>query len=185
MSRKLKEVEPKFSIHDKEMLAIMHASTKFRQYLVCGKFLVKIDHNSLKYFLNQRYLSDRQQKWVRKIQAYDFDIEYVKGNNNVVADALSRKLHLHSITDLFAYWRSLITIEYIKDSFADDILEDKAYDDKFEVVNELIIFKGRVYLTPKSKMKGKILQAYHNTPLADLPRLYKTYKQGNDFLGKD
>jgi hypothetical protein len=30
-------------------------------------------------------------KWVRKIQAYDFDIEFVKGKNNVVADALSRR----------------------------------------------------------------------------------------------
>ena len=27
-----------------------------------------------------------------KFQAFDFDIEYVKGKNNVVVDALSRKL---------------------------------------------------------------------------------------------
>jgi hypothetical protein len=32
-----------------------------------------------------------KQKWVRKLQACDFDIEYVKGKKNAVAYALSRK----------------------------------------------------------------------------------------------
>ena len=67
----------------------MHALAKFRQYLVGNKFVVKIDHNCLRHFLTQKDLNERQQKWLRKIQAYDFDIEYVKGKNNIVADALS------------------------------------------------------------------------------------------------
>jgi hypothetical protein len=50
-SRKLSQPERLYSIYDKEMLAIMHALTKFRQYLVGSKFVVKTDHNSLKYFL--------------------------------------------------------------------------------------------------------------------------------------
>jgi hypothetical protein len=73
------------------MLAIMHALAKFRKYLVGARFVVKSDHNSLKYLLEQKDLNERQQKWVRKIQAYDFDIEFVKGKNNAVADALSRR----------------------------------------------------------------------------------------------
>ena len=40
-----------YSIYDKEMLAIMHALAKFRQYLVGNKFRVKTDHNSLRFFL--------------------------------------------------------------------------------------------------------------------------------------
>jgi hypothetical protein len=71
------------------MLAIMHALTNFKQYLVGNKFVVKTDHNSLKYFLEQKDLSEHQQKWVMKVQAFDFDIEYVKGKKNIVADALS------------------------------------------------------------------------------------------------
>ena len=73
------------------MLAIVHALTKFRQYLVGAKFFVRTYHNSVRYFLEQQDLNKRQQKWVSKIQAFDFDIEYVKGKNNVVVDALSRK----------------------------------------------------------------------------------------------
>ena len=72
------------------MLDILHALTKFRQYLVGARFKVKIDHNSLKYFLEQKVINERQQKWVSKIQDYDLEIEYVKGKSNVMADALSR-----------------------------------------------------------------------------------------------
>jgi hypothetical protein len=49
--RKLRGPELLYSIYDKEMLAIMHALAKFRQYLVGARFVVKSDHNSLKYLL--------------------------------------------------------------------------------------------------------------------------------------
>ena len=52
--RKFKDYEHHYSIYDKEMLAILHALTKFRQYLVGGRFKVKTDHNNLKYFLEQK-----------------------------------------------------------------------------------------------------------------------------------
>ena len=64
--------------------------TKFRQYLVGSRFVVKTDHNSLKYFLDQKDLSERQHKLVSKVQAFDFDIKYFKGKRNVVAYSLSR-----------------------------------------------------------------------------------------------
>ena len=54
-------------------------------------FKVKTDHDSLKYFLEQRLSSEEQQKWVTKMLGYDFEIIYKKGKQNVVADALSRK----------------------------------------------------------------------------------------------
>jgi hypothetical protein len=56
----ISESERLYPIYDKEMLAIMHALTKFRQYLVGNRFVVKTDHNSLKYFLDQKDLSERQ-----------------------------------------------------------------------------------------------------------------------------
>ena len=64
------------------------------KYLVGNKFVVKADHNNLRYFLTQKDLNERKQKWVSKIQAFDFDIEYGKGKNNVVADYLEDLLFL-------------------------------------------------------------------------------------------
>ena len=54
-------------------------------------FKVKMDHDSLEYFLEQRLSSKEQEKWVTKMLGYDFEIIYKKGKKNVVADALSRK----------------------------------------------------------------------------------------------
>jgi hypothetical protein len=112
--RKLTESERLYSIYDKEMLAIMHALAKFRQYLVGGKFVVKTDHNNLRHFLGKKDLNERKQKWVSKLQAYDFDIEYVKGKKNAVADALSRKPEVFSLAEVSADWKSQLLVEYSK-----------------------------------------------------------------------
>ena len=54
-------------------------------------FKVKMNHGSLKYFLEQILSSEEQQRWVTKMLGYDFEIICKKGKQNVVADALSRK----------------------------------------------------------------------------------------------
>ena len=72
--RKLQPHEKIYSIYEKLTLSIMHVLSKFRQYLVRNKFVVKTDHNSLRHFLTQNDINERKKKWVSKIQAYDFDI---------------------------------------------------------------------------------------------------------------
>ena len=67
-----------YPIYDKEMLAIMHALAKLWQYLVGNRFPVKTDQNSVRHFMGQQGLNDGQHRWVSKVQAYDFDIEYVR-----------------------------------------------------------------------------------------------------------
>eukprot|EP00253_Pinus_taeda_P015473 PITA_15473 len=55
-SRKFLPHERLYSIYDKEMLAIMHALAKFRRHLVGNRFRVRTDHNSLRFFLEQKQL---------------------------------------------------------------------------------------------------------------------------------
>eukprot|EP01018_Ginkgo_biloba_P010330 Gb_18703 [translate_table: standard] len=90
-SCKLNEREKRMLTYNKEMLAIMHALQKWRQYLLGSKFEVKTDHSSLKHLLHQETPTDEQGKWVDKIQAFNFNITYKRGKDNIVADALSRK----------------------------------------------------------------------------------------------
>jgi hypothetical protein len=104
------------------MLAIMYALAKFRQYHVGAWFVVKSDHNSLKYLLEQKDLNERQQKWVSRIQAYDFDIEFVKGKNNVVADALSRRPSIFAMTGVSVDWKDHLVMEYVLMLYADIIV---------------------------------------------------------------
>ena len=88
-----------------------------------SKFKIKTDHNSLKYFLEQKELNERQQKWVSKVQAYDFEIEYVKGKNNVVVDALSSRPASLSLMSISTDWRSLLFVEYSKKKFACELMD--------------------------------------------------------------
>ena len=51
----------------------------------------KMDHDSIKYFLEQRLSLEEQKKWVTNMLCYDFEIIYKKWKKNVVGDTLSRK----------------------------------------------------------------------------------------------
>ena len=70
------------------MLAIVHALKQWCPYLIGMHFKVKINHDSLKYFLEQRFSLEEKQKWVANMLGYDFEISYKKGKQNMVADAL-------------------------------------------------------------------------------------------------
>ena len=54
-------------------------------------FIIKTDQQSPKYLLHQRIGTPLQQKWLSKLLGYAFVVEYKKGFENVVADALSRR----------------------------------------------------------------------------------------------
>ena len=73
------------------MLAIMHALTKWRQYMLGSKFLIWTDHNILQHLLQQKMLTTKQKKWLEKISTFDMEILHKKWKDNVVADALSSK----------------------------------------------------------------------------------------------
>ena len=139
------------------MLSILHALTKFRQYLVGSKFKIKIDHNSHKYFLEQKELNECQQKWINKVHAYDFEIEYVMGKNNIVADALSRRPTSLSLMSISTDWRALLLVEYSKNKFASELLDGQVQDDRHIIVNDIIYYKSRIYLIPESTLRKKII----------------------------
>ena len=121
-------------------------------------------------------MQERQQKWVSKIQAYNFDIEYVKGKNNVVADALSRRPAALSLMSLDTDWRARLLVEYSKDCFACEILDGQVTGDGYRVMDEIIYYRDRIFLTVGSQLKKKILQASHDSPLSGHQGFTKTYR---------
>ena len=62
-------------------------------------FELRTDHSGLKYLFGQPILNDRQSRWLDFLSEYDFDINYIKGKENKVDDAPSRRVHeLHATT---------------------------------------------------------------------------------------
>jgi transposase InsO family protein len=93
LSKKMLDAETRYPVHEQELLAVIHALTTWRHYLLGSRFkvIVRTDHKSLQHFKTQPQLSGRQSRWKDVIADFDFDIEYILGKENVVADGLSRR----------------------------------------------------------------------------------------------
>jgi hypothetical protein len=95
----LKEHERNYATHDLELVGIVHALWMWRHYLMGKKFELRIDHIVLKYIFEQPTLNDRQTRWLEFLSEYDFDIKHIKGKENKVVNAPSRRVHLmHAAT---------------------------------------------------------------------------------------
>ena len=96
MSRKLTPTESRYAQIEREALAVVFGVTKFNQYLMGRKFTIKTDHRPLVKLLGCHesipcLASIRIKRWAMMLSAYDYDIQYLVGKENVYADFLSRQ----------------------------------------------------------------------------------------------
>ena len=88
ISKSLTKERLRWSVPEKEAYAIFYAFQKL-EYLIRDRyFLLRTDHKNLTY-INQES-SPKVRRWKLAIQEYNFDIEHIAGEANIVADALSR-----------------------------------------------------------------------------------------------
>jgi hypothetical protein len=92
-SRKLKEHERNYITHDLELAAVIHALKMWRHYIMGIKFLLFMDNSGVKYLFNQSDLNARHARWIAFLSEFDFEVRHIKGKENKVADALSRRIH--------------------------------------------------------------------------------------------
>jgi hypothetical protein len=62
------------------------------------KFELRTDHISMKYIFEQPTWNARQTRWLEFLSGYDLDIKHIKGKENKVSYALSRRVHLMHVT---------------------------------------------------------------------------------------
>ncbi|GJX65905.1 retrotransposon-related protein, partial [Tanacetum coccineum] len=78
------------STYERELLAVIHAVQKWGHYILDRRFIIKTDQESFKYLLEHKLATPFQQKWISKFFGLDYEMQYKKGVENKVADALSR-----------------------------------------------------------------------------------------------
>ena len=89
-SRSLKGGKLKYHSSKLEFLVLKWAVTEqFRKYLQYQPFLVHTNNNPLTYVMTPPNLDAVRHRWVLAMAGYNFEIEYVRGMDNKVADALS------------------------------------------------------------------------------------------------
>lgn len=91
-SKKLAPPERKYSTLEKECLAIVWGTSKFRLYLMGKPFVLQTDHQPLSYLDRAKFQNDRIMRWALSLQSYDYRVEDIPGKDNVVADYLSRMM---------------------------------------------------------------------------------------------
>jgi len=89
-SRTLNKHEQNYHTLERELLAIVWALKYFRPYLYGKSFTIQTDHQPLKWLFSLKEPSPRILRWQTLLSEFDFNIEYIKGKTNQVADFLSR-----------------------------------------------------------------------------------------------
>lgn len=90
-SKKLTPTEKRYGISEKEMLAIFWGVKKFEYDLRGRRFKLITDHKALEQIRNKPdYANNRINRWIERIQEFDFSVEYQSPENLVGPDALSR-----------------------------------------------------------------------------------------------
>jgi RNase H-like domain found in reverse transcriptase/Reverse transcriptase (RNA-dependent DNA polymerase)/Integrase zinc binding domain len=90
MSKKFTAAQHNYRVFEMETIAILEGLLKWEDKLIGHKIHVVTDHRALEFFKTQRRLSSRQMRWMEYLSRFDYDIQYVKGSSNKVADSLSR-----------------------------------------------------------------------------------------------
>ena len=90
ISRKLSETEMRYSVGERECLAIVWAIKKFFVYLYGRHFIVETDHQPLCYLQQKKSENSRLTRWALQLQQFSFTVRAIPGKENHGADFLSR-----------------------------------------------------------------------------------------------
>ena len=89
-SGKWNSAQQNYPVHELELLALIETLKRFKNILYGTRFTVRTDHKTLTHLMTQKDLSPRQHRWLDVIYEFDFEIQYIPGETNIFADALSR-----------------------------------------------------------------------------------------------
>ena len=97
ISRRLSPTEKRYSNIEREGLAVLWACKRLEHFLLGKHFILESDHKPLIYIFApdnamKNDISPRLMNFAIKLMRFDFTIRHIKGEMNVVADALSRVL---------------------------------------------------------------------------------------------
>ena len=91
-SRKLKPEQTRYTTTERELLSIVETLKEFRNILLGHKIVVHTDHKNL---TCKNFNTERVMRWRLILEEYNPKLRYIKGEQNIVADALSRLDMLH------------------------------------------------------------------------------------------
>ncbi|SGY38203.1 BQ5605_C003g01978 [Microbotryum silenes-dioicae] len=143
--------EVNYLTHEQEHLAVVDALRQWRVNLMGVHFHVLSDHKSLKYLKTQENLSKCQARWVERLADYNFDITYIPGGKNTVADTMNRysfpqgepdSVQAVSEMDVDTQLRGRLVEGYDSNPFCQQVKRNLDSSPGFSCVDGVLYFEG-------------------------------------------
>jgi len=173
------------SVYDKELLAMLIAVEKWRHYLEGGSFVIKTDHESLKFLSQQKLHTHLQRRGMSKLMGLDFTIQYRRGYENKAAGALSRCLAkieegtVAAITAVTPNWLGEVADSYQQGKWTKELLEQLVLTPgskpNYTLQNGLLRYKGRLIIGEDGALRRRIIGALHDSPVGGHSGIQNTY----------
>ncbi|GFY31286.1 retrovirus-related Pol polyprotein from transposon 17.6 [Trichonephila clavipes] len=174
----LTKAEKNYSTTERECLAIVWATNKFRPYIFGKHFTVVTDHHSLCWLMNLKDPSGRLARWALRLQEHDFDVKYKTGKKHSDADALSRnpvEEETETSDKFLAVTTSMnLAMEQKKDQDLAKLklLSNSSKNEEFRFIDGILCRKnfdpdGKLWLPVIPKhLRADILRHFHDAPTA-------------------
>lgn len=169
------------STYEKEALAILEALKRWRHYLIGKELIIKTDQQSLKFITDQKITEGVQHKLMMKLLEFNFKIQYKKGVQNKVADALSRLLpSCMAISTATPVWAQELVESYPKDPVTKQLLEQLLLQPNhtmpdYSLTAGIIRYKGRIMVGDFSALRSRLITALHSSPVGGHSGTRTTY----------
>lgn len=184
-SRKLNPAQTRYTTTERELLAIVETLKEFRNILLGQQIRVYTDHKNLTY---KNFNTERVMRWRLIIEEFGPELIYIKGTNNIVADALSRLDMLPNTPNIQKHEEHLLFS--MSENYASDDLPSDAfplqykYIEKFQLKDKpllknleqgkytrtpfhgggttrnLICYNGKIVVP--SRLQQRVVTWYHN-----------------------
>uniref|UniRef100_A0A1J3E356 Transposon Ty3-I Gag-Pol polyprotein n=1 Tax=Noccaea caerulescens TaxID=107243 RepID=A0A1J3E356_NOCCA len=161
-SEKLGGATPNYPTYDKELYALVRALQTWQHYLWPKEFVIHTDHQSLRHLKSQQKLNKRHARWMEFVETFPYVIQYKKGKENVVADALSRRYALISTLDA-----KILGFEMIKGAYANDsdfqevfLSCEKFASGKYFRSDGFLFYENRLCI-PNSSLRDLLVREAH------------------------
>ncbi len=135
-SQALTATESRYSTIELELLGLVKAIQKCRYYLLGTRFKVVTDHKPLVGIFNKDLAdisNQRIQRFRERVAGYDFDVVWLAGKDNIIADALSRAPVFPAVDDDDDEM-SFCRLTTSEDPQLQPMIEAARYDDAYNAV---------------------------------------------------
>ena len=166
-SRRLHDHELHLGIYEKELLAVIHSLDAWKHYLIGTPFVIHTDHQSLRYFMTQTKLSEKQMRWANFLSQFHFQFAHVPGKLNPVADALSRRPRVNAVSIAFNHDLADMIEQYSGDEDFGPIYNDLVLgkpQDSYSLNEGFLLYGNRLCVT--KALREKVLYESHSPPYA-------------------